>query len=259
MANQSISKPRDRTRRAILAHSGNLCAFPTCTKPVFRNGEMTGVGQIAHIEAANSDGPRYNPQQSPEDRHGYDNLMAVCMEHGPHIDDPSRVSTYTVEVLCGYKIDHEKKVERDADRNWILPPNSITGGSLGGTTVHFWIDRNGNQRVYSDRQLAICSSLLELNLDISKIGSLYQVLHTINEPMVKSLLQQDYAKIGDDPDNLFAHLAQIMASFPEVTFGEFLRFLVQGNDATALVDLGEKRIAGIIDGNRKSFWKNPQT
>lgn len=250
---KNISKPSDAIRRRVLAHSGNQCAFPGCSKPIFIENEMKG--HIAHIKARKPKGPRYDPNQTPGERNGFENLIAVCKEHGTHIDDNNQVDTYTVAFLQRIKKEHEEKIEQNADRNWILPPNSITGGTLGGSTVHYWVDRNGKPRVYSDEQLAKCSVLLQLSIDISNLNTTLTALRSLEEPIVKSLFEQSYAKVGENSDNLYAHIVQLMAIVPEATFGEFMRFIVDGNDATPLIDNGTKRLKNIVDGNESSFWR----
>lgn len=250
----ALSKPRDKTKREILAHSGNQCAFPSCARRIFDKGVMQG--QLSHIKGRKPGSPRYDPSQSDEDRHSASNLMVMCDEHGTLVDDPANISTYPVSVLKHMKAEHEASIEGNADRNWILPPNSITGGALLNTTVYYWIDRNGIPQVYSDEQLAKINALLHLSIDFSNLSTLMQTLGTIDEPIVQSLMQQSYAQVGKDQDNLYAYIAQLMAIAPEITLGEFLRFIVKGGDATSLIHLGAKRLRDIVEGREPSFWRH---
>ena len=252
--NKTISKPTDRTRRTILARSGNQCAFPTCSKQIFDSSNNM-LGQIAHIKGKK--GPRYDASQTPQERHGVDNLLALCNEHGIHVDDDKKVDTYTVSVLQQMKEEHEKKVEGNADRNWILPPSSVTNGILGGATVHYWVDRHGQPQVYTDEQLAKSTALLRLSIDFSNLSTTLKTLRDMDEPILKSLFQQDYAKVGENADNLYAHIVQLMAVVPEATFGEFMRFIVASRDATGLIDAGTKRLENIVEGRESSFWRQP--
>ena len=41
---------------------------------------------MCHIAAASSDGPRYDPSQSDEDRNGFGNLILLCPNHHRRID-----------------------------------------------------------------------------------------------------------------------------------------------------------------------------
>jgi len=250
---EEIKKPSKKTLREVLLRSGNICAFPSCNKPIYSRDDVFGC--LTHIKGKRPGSPRFDPSQSPEDRHGADNLIVLCDVHGQRIDDNENVSTYSPGVLYRMKYRHETLVEQDIDRNWILPPSSIVDGSLGGTTLHFWIDRHGRDRVYSDEQLAKCSALLQLSIDFSDLSTTLETLKTLEDPQVNALLQQSYAKIGQDSDNLLAHLVELIAEVPEVTFSEFMRFIVDGHDVTELVKLGVQNVQKRIKGERKSFWK----
>ncbi len=64
------------TIKRLFAHSGNRCAFPDCTNPIFEDDGIL-TGQCCHIEAASKKGPRYNGNMSAADRKGYDNLLLL--------------------------------------------------------------------------------------------------------------------------------------------------------------------------------------
>jgi len=93
--------------RALFARSGNRCAFTDCDNVLIKH-DVLYVGKIAHIEAAESGGPRYNPRQTDDERRSYDNLMLLCHEHHVEIDDD--VSKYNLPVLRDMKRAHEKTV-----------------------------------------------------------------------------------------------------------------------------------------------------
>jgi len=252
---KKISKPSQSTRRSILSHAGNQCAFPACSKPIHSAGEM--LGQIAHIEGRKFGSARFRAGQSPEERNGYDNLMAVCHEHGTYIDDKEQVETYTVAVLKKYKAEHEQRIEDAAERNWLLPPTLSLGGQFGGMTVHFWYDRNGQVQVYSDEQLAACNALMQINISLSEVSTTFQALRGHPDHQVKSIMEQSYAKVGEDADNMVAHFTENMMAAADVTFGEYIRFIVEGHDATKAIEHGEKVRKEMIEGKRKQFWRNP--
>jgi hypothetical protein len=67
--------------------------------------EAVIVGEICHIKAASPHGPRYDPEQTAEERHGYDNLILLCANHHTTIDAAS--DAYTIERLIKMKADHE--------------------------------------------------------------------------------------------------------------------------------------------------------
>ena len=101
-------KPTSETVRKLYLLSGNRCAFPGCLEAIVSN---TGVlqGEIAHIEAAENGGPRFNPSQDDEQRRSFNNLMLLCLKHHNLIDgDPK---SYPVSVLRIMKNDHESKYQ----------------------------------------------------------------------------------------------------------------------------------------------------
>jgi hypothetical protein len=93
--------------KRLFAHSGNRCAFPRCTSPIVEGS--TVLGEICHIAAANSNGPRYDVSQSDEIRNGFDNLVLLCPNHHTVVDDD--VESYTVQRLQDIKRAHEEKSE----------------------------------------------------------------------------------------------------------------------------------------------------
>ena len=99
--------PSPSTLKALGALSGNVCAFPGCLAPIYDTTHGQLVGRVCHIEAASEGGPRYNKNQSDEERHGIGNLIFGCSPHHDVIDDASRVDEFTVEVLKKIKHDHE--------------------------------------------------------------------------------------------------------------------------------------------------------
>ena len=94
------------TLRLLYAHSGNCCAFGGCHAPIFED-DGTLTGECCHIEAYSPDGPRYNEQQTEEERNGYDNLVLMCHRHHKIID--SHPEQYSVEELKRLKGNHESQ------------------------------------------------------------------------------------------------------------------------------------------------------
>lgn len=86
----------------------NRCAFPSCKTPLIDPATNTVLAEICHIEAQNAKGPRFNPKQSPEERHGFDNLVLMCGAHHKVIDAPENLSVYSVAHLIQLKKDHEQ-------------------------------------------------------------------------------------------------------------------------------------------------------
>jgi hypothetical protein len=92
--------------KRLFARCQNQCAFPDCLLPIAEeNGNITGI--ICHIKAARPGGPRYDPAQTEEERHSFDNLMLLCARHSKVID--SEPQEYTVSRLLEMKQNHEPK------------------------------------------------------------------------------------------------------------------------------------------------------
>lgn len=117
-----MKSPLQKTVKRLFALSGNCCAFPNCDSPlVEESGTVTG--EIAHIKAGAENGPRFDPGQSDEERHSFENLMLLCARHHTIID--SEVDLYHVALLSEMKRTHEKKGIVEID-----PKNQLVAESL---------------------------------------------------------------------------------------------------------------------------------
>jgi hypothetical protein len=110
------------------------------------SGKVTG--RICHIKARQSGGPRYDPNQTDEERRAFENLLLLCPLHHDVIDsDPV---SYRVERLLEIKKEHEGSTQRGEElsdevaKAMIMASyNQITDGSLllsqhqaGGQAAH---------------------------------------------------------------------------------------------------------------------------
>lgn len=100
--------PTKDTLNLLFSLSGNVCAFPDCTHPIF-DPNNNFIAQVCHIESANEGGERFNPNSTNEDRRQYNNLLILCYEHHKVTDN---VSLYTTEKMLELKFQHEKKFRR---------------------------------------------------------------------------------------------------------------------------------------------------
>lgn len=98
--------------RILYARSGNQCAFPGCSHPIFNNDNLF-IAQICHIEAVSPNGQRYNSTQTDDQRNSYDNLILMCYRHHKEID---YVDKYTVESLRQIKKKHEDQFKESKDK-----------------------------------------------------------------------------------------------------------------------------------------------
>lgn len=100
--------PTPEVLRELYLLSGNNCAMPDCDHVILdRKGVV--VGHICHIEAVMPDGPRFNPNQSNEDRRALSNLVLMCAGHHTQIDSVKYEARWPVAAVRKLKDDHEKK------------------------------------------------------------------------------------------------------------------------------------------------------
>jgi hypothetical protein len=96
---------KDTNIRALFSRSGNQCAFPGCTNRLITEDNIF-VGQICHIEAYSSGGPRFNKSTTDEEKNKYDNLVLLCYEHHKIIDNGD---SYDKNTISKFKKNHEAK------------------------------------------------------------------------------------------------------------------------------------------------------
>jgi len=139
MATNDPTGPSVATIKRLFGVSGNRCAFPKCNAPLV-DGEKV-VGKICHIKAQNPGGPRYDPNQTAQDRHAYGNLILMCGRHADVIDADE--DAYTVERLQRMKTDHERSgpMMDDADaehgaRLLFVDHSVVSTNQSGGITAH---------------------------------------------------------------------------------------------------------------------------
>jgi len=72
---------------------------------------------------------------------------------------------------------------------------------------------------------------------------------------VTTILQQDWAKFKTE-GTVIADLCMLLAMAGNVTFAEFLDFIVQGNDATSLIQDAARRIEIMGKGGKDQIVAN---
>jgi hypothetical protein len=95
----------DHIYRALLARSGNKCAYTGCSRPIV-NTKNIYEAQLCHIESVSHKKQRHNPMLTEEQINDYNNLMFMCLKH--HVETNDEV-VYTADILRKMKYDHESK------------------------------------------------------------------------------------------------------------------------------------------------------
>jgi hypothetical protein len=147
---EPVASPSVATIKRLFAVSQNRCAFPKCAQPLVEPTSGKVVGRVCHIKAASTAGPRYDPNQSEEERHGFANLILMCPVHHDVIDaDPS---AYTVERLRSLKQQHESaqlssETLHDAQAQQFI--SSITNNTVESGSIIYSVNQAGGQIAHS--------------------------------------------------------------------------------------------------------------
>lgn len=152
-----MTQPSISTIKRLFALSGNRCAFPRCSVALVEG--TTFVGEICHIRARSEGGPRFDPEQSDAERHGFENLLLLCPTHHKVIDDDD--VAYTTERLCAMKLEHENTTGQvpeptDSIAQAILVSSHNQRGGITANVVNINVSSSnpaGADRTYPARLL----------------------------------------------------------------------------------------------------------
>jgi hypothetical protein len=176
MAGDNTRYISSNTYRALLARSGNRCAFPGCPKELI-NSNNKNIGQLCHIESVSDKLQRHNANLQQEDLNGYDNLMFMCYEHHVETNDEN---VYTVIVMKKIKYDHENKyvktpfqidlshlyrLKREADNYWSKVEELISNPKSSLAKIQ--INTSADYPSLSDGAIAAINKLEKILNEIS--------------------------------------------------------------------------------------------
>lgn len=112
MSKQRLKIP-DSTKLKLWVFSGGRCEFPGCNKPLWKDGltlKEDNFGQMAHVIAQSSGGPRGNSKLSHKQATDFHNLMLLCQTHHKLIDGKHK-EDYSADTLKSYKQEHERRIQ----------------------------------------------------------------------------------------------------------------------------------------------------
>lgn len=160
-----------KTKRILAARAGNLCSFPGCNQITIGpddGGGFVNLGEAAHITAAASGGPRYNPNLKDEDRSSINNGIWLCRHHAKVIDIIP--NAFPEEKLRRIKKEHEERI-KEAIVQYKEKTTIIV--SREGDIVNFDDFKRFLALVSSDSRKLVC---LEICVDTSGFdsGDFYQ-------------------------------------------------------------------------------------
>lgn len=104
------ASPDKLTEKRLFASSAGYCQRPGCTTHLFLDTgtKVIHVAEMAHIFAANNDGPRANAELSAEERGAFENLILLCPTCHTMIDKAPQ--DFPDEAVIGWKREHERKL-----------------------------------------------------------------------------------------------------------------------------------------------------
>jgi len=95
-----------KTKRTLADRVAWKCSFPGCSQitigPNASQDKSSNLGEAAHIFAAAEDGPRYNPDMTPDERKSIDNGIWMCRHHARLID--TDFFNYSAATLQQWKL-----------------------------------------------------------------------------------------------------------------------------------------------------------
>src|SRR6266436_3851282 len=77
---------KPRTRQRLFALSHNRCSFPGCDVVIASIESEILKAAVCHVEAAEPEGERFNPNMDNEQRRSFDNLILLCPTHHTETD-----------------------------------------------------------------------------------------------------------------------------------------------------------------------------
>ncbi|MBT3191902.1 MAG: SAVED domain-containing protein [Verrucomicrobia bacterium] len=104
----------ERVRYMLWGRAAGRCEFDGCNRALYRSPvtqEQVNIAEAAHIWAFSPGGARGNEDVPPECLNSTDNLLLACHDCHKLMDEDKAGEKYSVELLQGWKRDHESRVE----------------------------------------------------------------------------------------------------------------------------------------------------
>jgi hypothetical protein len=107
---RGAASPDTHTQRRLFAASAGYCQNPACSRELFIHlpGKGVHIGEMAHVFAANNQGPRAQPKLSEAERGAFENLILLCPTCHTIIDKAP--DQYPDTTILGWKREHATKL-----------------------------------------------------------------------------------------------------------------------------------------------------
>jgi hypothetical protein len=108
---RGAASPDAHTQRRLFAASAGYCQNPGCPDELFVDaaGETFHIAEMAHVFAANNDGPRAKPELSKAERGAFENLVVLCANCHTMVDKSP--GAFPDSVMLGWKREHANKLQ----------------------------------------------------------------------------------------------------------------------------------------------------
>ncbi len=112
MASRGKAGPDRVTQQRLFAASAGYCQNPNCNVPIFRETgtEVIHIAELAHVFAANNQGPRSQSDLSVAERGAFENLIVLCPSCHTEIDKSEQ--DYPAELLHEWKASHQAAIQQ---------------------------------------------------------------------------------------------------------------------------------------------------
>lgn len=105
------ASPNAHTKRRLFAASAGYCQNPNCLTELFVDTDKNSfhIAEMAHIFAAQDDGPRPKPKLSKEERGAFENLIMLCSNCHTMVDKAP--DTFPDQLILQWKREHQIKLQ----------------------------------------------------------------------------------------------------------------------------------------------------
>lgn len=108
---RGAASPDAHTKRRLFAASAGYCQNPGCSSELFVDtaDKAIHIAEMAHIFAANDDGPRPNSELRKEERGAFENLIMLCANCHTIVDKAP--DAFPDKMILKWKREHKNKLQ----------------------------------------------------------------------------------------------------------------------------------------------------
>lgn len=167
----------NKTRKVLWGRSGNRCAI--CRQELVLEAisldDKSVVGEECHIVSGQKNGPRFDGNYSEDRTDAYDNLILLCRNHHKMVDDQHE--TFTADLLCQIKTNHEKWVSEKLNEELIIKPIRIkrVKENIPKYLIRLTSGKEVINIVDGAEMFSFDNEELESEAEVELIGSFFQI------------------------------------------------------------------------------------